>query len=645
MSDNRQPVGHQDENANPLTDQGAAYGARTGIGGGLVGAAIGVLLGRRVGGVVGGVVGAVAGALVGKGTAQRVNRTVESVVEAAKTAERVAEAVNQSANSVGNAIQDTVEETKSSVIGVVDAIKDTVEETKSSVVGAAKTVAEGVNHTVNDVKTVGNAVKDAVEEVKPSVIAVVDAIKDTVEEVKPSVVDAAKSLAEGVNHTVNGLGNPVKDAIEEVNPSVIAVEDVTKDTVEETQSFVIGEANSIAEDVNHTINDLGNALKVKEEDKYEEIKPSVIAREEAVKGVADESVIDVENPTQDNAEEAQPSVVSAAKSVTETVNPTGNSVGNAVKDTTEEANLSVIAVENAAKTTDEEVKPSDNHNSQVDEDWLVGLDLRRSSQEHSFSHEVKEQAHQELQDSQEYKNINQIDIIAIEYKNIQQRQEEFQRNQQETAQDLKRQRSQLRTEKIPKITGLLIGAITISLIGAVWGFTSRQNLLATKSSASNLVIKSPALGIITRTSNLEPKLSQLATKSPTSNQSLSPVPKTTPKTIADGWMFLGNINNTSSSTLSGKPLIKGSQSINSSVVPSVGSIVTVRVTPGVTLRKNKPQAPNFNAKEQKALAVIKHREKLKILKIESITPSNKTRPATPATKIWAQVDRCGSSCN
>jgi hypothetical protein len=65
----------------------------------------------------------------------------------------------------------------------------------------------------------------------------------------------------------------------------------------------------------------------------------------------------------------------------------------------------------------------------------------------------------------------------------------------------------------------------------------------------------------------------------------------------------------------------------------------------VTLRKNRPQAPNFNPQEQKPLAIIKPTEKLKILKVESITPSNTPRLATPATKIWAQVDRCGSSCN
>jgi hypothetical protein len=111
--------------------------------------------------------------------------------------------------------------------------------------------------------------------------------------------------------------------------------------------------------------------------------------------------------------------------------------------------------------------------------------------------------------------------------------------------------------------------------------------------------------------------------------------------MADGWIFIGNSNNASASALVGKPLIKGSQFIDSSVVPSVGSIVTVTVREGVTLRKNRPQKPNFNPKEQRTLAIIKPREKLKILKVESVTPSNTTRPVT---KVWAKIHRCGKAC-
>jgi hypothetical protein len=57
------------------------------------------------------------------------------------------------------------------------------------------------------------------------------------------------------------------------------------------------------------------------------------------------------------------------------------------------------------------------------------------------------------------------------------------------------------------------------------------------------------------------------------------------------------------------------------------------------LRKNRPQKPNFNYKQQKALTIIKPKEKLKIIKVESVTPSNTTRPVI---QVWAQVQRCGA---
>jgi hypothetical protein len=235
--------------------------------------------------------------------------------------------------------------------------------------------------------------------------------------------------------------------------------------------------------------------------------------EEAVKAVADKSVIvDVEKLTKDTAEEAQLSVVSAANSVTETVNPSGKGVGNAVKDTAEEAKPSVIGVEDAAKATVEEVKPSDNHNGKLYEEQLVGGNLRNASQEHlQLSNDVKEPALQRLQYSQESKNLKEIDIKAIEYKTIQHRQEEFKRHQQETPQKLKQKRNKFRTENIQKITGILLGAATISLIGVVWGFTSRQNLLATKSPTSNLATKPTQLATKSPTSNLATKSTQLAT--------------------------------------------------------------------------------------------------------------------------------------
>ena len=140
---------------------------------------------------------------------------------------------------------------------------------------------------------------------------------------------------------------------------------------------------------------------------------------------------------------------------------------------------------------------------------------------------------------------------------------------------------------------------------------------------------------------LSPKQKFLGTQSLQFNQSISPRLETRRETIAQGWIFLGNINNASHSTLVGKPLIKGSQSTDSLVVPAVGSMVTVSVKPGVTLRNNKPEVPNFNYKEEKALAILKPREKLKILQVQFVS-SNTT---LPTKKVWAKVQKCDINCN
>ena len=505
------------------------------------------------------------------------------------------------------------------LVGKATAVR--VNHTVESVVDAARSVAETVNHNVNGV---GNALKDTVEEVKPSVKGVVDAVKDTVEEVKPSVVGAAKSVAEAVNHTVNGVGNALKDTPEEVKPSVVGVLDAAKPTPEEVKPSVI---------------DVENALK----DTAEEVQPSVIAVEDAAKPTPEEakpSVIAIEDALKDTPEEVKPSVVG---------------VEHAAKPPAEEVNPSVVGVEDAAQATPEEVKPSDNHDSKLDEEKLVGVQLSRSSQEHPLRNDVNEQARQSFKNSKQSKNVKKIDIKSIENKNIQQTQKELKRNQQETVQNLKPQKIKLLTEKITNVMGIIVGSATITLIGVTLGLSPKPNLIGTKSPEYNQVTTSSELAIKSagnhrvakpaqvereaQESNIGTKSPQLAKKSPKSNQSLSLTPEKTPKTIADGWIFIGNINNASASELAGKSLMKGSQFIDSPVVPSVGSIVSVTVSPGVTLRKNRPQKPKFNPKEQKALATIKPREKLKILKVESVTPSNTTRPVT---QLWAQVYRCGA---
>ncbi|WP_414583622.1 hypothetical protein [Scytonema sp. PCC 10023] len=612
MGNYKQPIDKHDQKAERIRELRTVHRAGTGIGGGLVGAAIGGLLGRKLGGISGAVVGAVAGALVGKGTAQRVNRTVESVVDAARS---VAEGVNHSVVGVGNALKDTIDEVKPSVVGVVDAVKNTVDEVKPSVVDAAKTVAEGVKYNVDTVTNVGDALKDTIDQVKPSVIGVVDAAKGTVEEVKPSVI---------------GVVDTLKDTVDEVKPSVV------------------GAAKTVAELVNNSVNGVGDTLK----DTNQQNNPSVTGEEDATKA-------------------------------------TPEAVNHTIKDTVNQVKQSVIGVEETAKDTDEEVKLSGNHNNKIDE-ALVTDHLPRSSNEHPLSddfisshcpqyedptppavllpappprtplvpkqttegflseelgvefHEnsklsdevdiepdISEQVEQNLNDLQqphsfqeidikELKNFQETDRKEIEYKDIQQKEKEFQHSQQETTQQVSQPSIQPQTEKIQKASGIIVGSVILTLIGVTFGLSQKQNSLVIKKSSA---------------------FSQSLLSTP------GRTPETTPErnaqTMTYGWIFIGNINKGSDSELVGKPLIKNSQSTDSPVVPSVGSVVTVNVEPGVTLRNNTPQAPNFSPQEQKALAVLKPQEKLKILKVELIKPPITTESST---KVWAKVYRCGSAC-
>jgi hypothetical protein len=287
----------------------------------------------------------------------------------------------------------------------------------------------------------------------------------------------------------------------------------------------------------------------------------------------------------------------------------------------------------------EEVKPSDNHNGKRYEEPLVSRQPRRSSQEYPLSHDVNQPVRQTSKPLQQSKNLQEIERKQIEDKTTQQRPEKFPRNQQETAQKLKPPKIQLGTQKIKKVTGIIVGVATLSWIVLTLGFSQKAKVLETQSLESNQTLSQIPKLLETQSSKsnltLSSKPKLLGTKPLKSNPTLSPKPVMS----ADGWIFLGNINKASAEALGRKSLIKSSQLTNSPVVPSVGSIVTVTVRPGLTLRKNRPQKPKFNYKEQKALAIVKPGEKLKILKVESVTPSDITRPAT---QVWAKVRKCAS---
>ncbi|GAB1539407.1 hypothetical protein NUACC21_20730 [Scytonema sp. NUACC21] len=683
MSDNNQPVEKHGEKADRSRKQNVVPRVATGIGGGLVGAAIGGLLGRRVGGAVGGVVGTVAGALVGKGTAQTVNRTVEGVVGAAKT---VADAVHHSVNGVGDALKDTVEQVTPSVVGVVDTVKDTFDRVKPSVVSAVDTVKDTVD-----------TVKGTVDRVKPSVVTAVDTVKDTVEQVKPYVVDTAQDVAVVVYQSVNDVANTVKDTVEQVKSSVVGVEDIedtekitppevtpsvvplvvseseniptafpsnvnnekflAKETPEDVQpqESVESKVEAVQETVelvNASKSDIANAVEQTPEE-VEEVQP-----QESVKGTdnnetegVNSCVNNAEKSTADTVEDVKPPVISAEdapkalpentrpsvgdnfQNFVEVINHTINGVGNVVEVTPNEFSPFVVDVKNTVKATPKDVQPSliavENVEKVVHEEKPANLNTKLSEEhkvkvqllkpiEHPPSDDVQEQVGQRLNDLQQANNARE----TTENQKNQQRQEDFQQ--------LQHQRIQPKTEQKRSFSGIgefIAGVGIITLVGAIAGFIPKQNLFATKAPEPSQNINQISSTTLSEVS-----------------QNINQASPTTPSPIfsnPDGWIFLGNVNNASNTALVGKPLLQNSQSTDSRVVPSVGEIVTVIVTPGVTLRENRPQAPNFSHKEQKAVSVLKPKEKLKILQVEFVPPPS---PTQKTTKVWAKVDRCGMGC-
>lgn len=110
------------------------------------------------------------------------------------------------------------------------------------------------------------------------------------------------------------------------------------------------------------------------------------------------------------------------------------------------------------------------------------------------------------------------------------------------------------------------------------------------------------------------------------------------KLNSTGWIWIGVVNNTSSSLSIGDRLLKPLDtslfpSIDPPVVPSSGAVVTVKYR--VNLRKEK----SFSAEQ---LYELQPGEKLVILKVEPLAKSSQN---SPYIKVRAQVRKCNQTCN
>ncbi|WP_160111479.1 hypothetical protein [Tolypothrix sp. NIES-4075] len=110
---------------------------------------------------------------------------------------------------------------------------------------------------------------------------------------------------------------------------------------------------------------------------------------------------------------------------------------------------------------------------------------------------------------------------------------------------------------------------------------------------------------------------------------------------SSGWIWIGVINNSSSSLPVGKRLPQTSDaSIEPSVVPSKGAIVTVKNTVMVRLRKNRPKT--YYSPLPDEVGQLQPGQKVVILKVEPLVNRDSN---SYKMKVWAQVRKCNKTCN
>jgi SpoU rRNA methylase family enzyme len=375
----------------------------------------------------------------------------------------------------------------------------------------------------------------------------------------------------------------------------------TAQRVNATVEGVVGAAKTVADAVHHSVSGVGDALKDTVEqvtpsvigvvdtvkDTVEQVKPSVIGVVDTVKDTVDQvkpSVIGVVDTVKDTVEQVKPSVVSAVDTVKDTVEQVKPSVVDAAKNVAEVINFSGNT-ENA--TYDDRIEPPDSSYSVNNEDNTPNETGEQVNPSTVYQVDTVKDLLEDFWDSK----VNTSDVVE------------------ETLPETKK------TKQFAEVGKFLIGAGVIALVGTILSLIPKQNLFAMK-------LQEPV--------RVE------------SNQSIKRVSAAIPSaqlrkaSIPNGWIFLGNVDNNPGAVSVGKPLSKDLQSTDSRVVPAAGAIVTVTVKPGVTLRQNRPQLPNFNYQEQKAISILKPQQKLKVLKVEFIPNPNTAQ----TTRVWAQVSKC-----
>lgn len=195
--------------------------------------------------------------------------------------------------------------------------------------------------------------------------------------------------------------------------------------------------------------------------------------------------------------------------------------------------------------------------------------------------------------------------------------------------------------KIVKVAGNILIYFIRNLLDSLWKSSRYRRYRRVNISAIKLIILTTSFFVFLRLFFQQSDMLEIPSLTIPENFSSKPnyTPKLSQKVNSTGWIWLGMVRNSSGGVFGKKILINKPKkvaeypSLTSIVVPSPGTIVTVRYK--VNLRKEKSVS-------SKILNELKRGDKLVIIKVEPVE-----KPSKNATyiRLMAQVRKCDSFCN
>ncbi|MEH1835296.1 MAG: TIR domain-containing protein [Nostoc sp.] len=194
-----------------------------------------------------------------------------------------------------------------------------------------------------------------------------------------------------------------------------------------------------------------------------------------------------------------------------------------------------------------------------------------------------------------------------------------------------------RIRRIVILIAKAAGNTFIYVARATFSYLFRPSRSRRRNRVSNIAVRLVIFlvlgGILLRFISQPPDILEIPFSAP------KPIVNSTKIVNPTGWIWIGMVNKTSGSLSVGQKLVlqpsnpKQFPRIEPPVIPSLGTIVTVKYE--VNLIKEKSLSG-------KTIVKLKKEEKLVILKVE---PFSKVAKNSPYIKLKAQVRKCNSTCN